>query len=199
MFIKPEGYDLVRDKTNGKTMLSDDRLIAIYNIGRHCRELDGDFAELGCCNGGVSFLLSSLIKPSHKLYAFDSFEGLPKPSKEDMESNKEGEFRSNYDEVVKYLSYSKVVVHKGWIEDTLINIKDCTFSLIHIDLDLYASTKFSINFLWDKMVSNGYMIFDDYSFTGYTHGVKKAVDEFFGDLFRYNHYFIHSQLGVMKP
>jgi hypothetical protein len=43
---------------------------------------------------------------------------------------------------------------------------------------LYEPTKACCEYLWDKLESDGIMVFDDYENARFP-GVKKAVDEFF--------------------
>ncbi|MEM4331709.1 MAG: TylF/MycF/NovP-related O-methyltransferase [Candidatus Micrarchaeia archaeon] len=49
--------------------------------------------------------------------------------------------------------------------------------LVHLDVDVYEPTRFSLNFFKDKLQPGGIIIVDDYGFTTCP-GVKKAVDEF---------------------
>ena len=196
MFPRTNDFEVVLEQSRHNSMLTEDRLNALYNVGQYCSSLDGDFVELGCHYGGTSFLLQSVLNLNHPLYSFDSFQGLPDLSIEDGGIHNKGELKADYDTVRSYLP-DKVILYKGWVEDTLFNIKDKPLSLIYIDMDLYAPTKFSINTLWNQLVKGGYMIFDDYLWEA-TPGVTKAVDEFFGNIFRYNHYFIHPQLGIQK-
>ena len=46
---------------------------------------------------------------------------------------------------------------------------------MRLDGDWYASTKVCLDCLYDKVVSGGFVIVDDY---GYYEGCRKAVDEF---------------------
>lgn len=68
--------------------------------------------------------------------------------------------------------------HKGWFQDTLPdryeNIGD--IAILRIDADWYASTKVCLEYLYDHVVSGGFIIIDDY---GAFDGCRKAVDEFF--------------------
>jgi len=68
--------------------------------------------------------------------------------------------------------------HKGWFQDT-IPIKSQEIgkiAILRLDGDWYESTKVCLENLYDKVVPNGIIIFDDY---GTYAGCKKAVDEFF--------------------
>lgn len=67
--------------------------------------------------------------------------------------------------------------HKGWFQDTLPadagNIGN--IAILRVDADWYASTKVCLEHLFDKVVSGGFVIVDDY---GAYDGCRKAVDEF---------------------
>ena len=71
-----------------------------------------------------------------------------------------------------------VFYHKGWFQNTIperasrIN----SIAVLRLDGDWYESTKICLEHLYDKVVSGGIVIFDDY---GLYEGCKKAVDEFF--------------------
>jgi O-methyltransferase len=80
------------------------------------------------------------------------------------------------EESIKYPA-NFVHYHKGWFQDTIPVIsKDIEkIAILRLDGDWYESTKVSLEYLYDKVVSNGIIIFDDY---GLYSGCKKAVDDF---------------------
>jgi len=49
-------------------------------------------------------------------------------------------------------------------------------ALLRLDTDTYASTLHELNALYDRIVTGGVLIIDDY---GYSRGCREAVDEFF--------------------
>jgi O-methyltransferase len=67
--------------------------------------------------------------------------------------------------------------HQGWFQDTLP--KDAKnidkIAILRLDGDWYASTKICLENLFDKVVSGGFIIIDDYACYD---GCKIAVDEF---------------------
>jgi len=67
--------------------------------------------------------------------------------------------------------------HKGWFQETLPDsAKEINkIAILRLDADLYASTKIYLDYLYEKVVSGGFVIIDDY---GTYEGCKKAVDEF---------------------
>ena len=56
------------------------------------------------------------------------------------------------------------------------NNKNLKISLLHLDLDVFDATLFSLKNLYDKIVKNGIILLDDY---GIESGATKAVDSFF--------------------
>ncbi len=68
--------------------------------------------------------------------------------------------------------------HEGWFQDTLPAADTGDIALLRLDADWYASTKVCLDFLYDKVVSGGFVIIDDY---GAYDGCRKAVDEFVAD------------------
>jgi O-methyltransferase len=69
--------------------------------------------------------------------------------------------------------------HPGWFQHVLpAEHHDIErIALLRIDADWYASTKICLEYLFDKVVSGGFVIIDDY---GAYEGCRKAVDEFAG-------------------
>jgi O-methyltransferase len=71
--------------------------------------------------------------------------------------------------------------HEGWFQDTLPRDAKSLgeIAILRLDGDLYASTKVCLEYLYDRVVSGGFVIVDDY---GTYDGCRKAVDEFLGCL-----------------
>ena len=67
--------------------------------------------------------------------------------------------------------------HVGWFEDTIPNQSNKIekIAILRLDSDWYHSTKLTLDYLYDKVVKNGFVIIDDY---GTYDGCKLAVDEF---------------------
>ena len=71
-----------------------------------------------------------------------------------------------------------IFYHKGWFQDTVpLKSKEIDkIAILRLDGDWYESTKVCLENLYNKVVPDGFIIFDDY---GIYSGCKKAVDEFF--------------------
>ena len=71
----------------------------------------------------------------------------------------------------------QVHIHRGWFQETMQDAGNTIgpVSLLRIDADWYASTKICLDSLYDRLITGGAVIIDDYG--GYE-GCRKAVDEF---------------------
>lgn len=205
MFPEHDGFEELYQKVKNESMLSRDRLLALYNVALYCNGLDGDFAEVGCHAGGTSYLLASVMNKEKKLHSFDSFMGLSEPTEQDRYGSggfqaRKGMSKSDKLATEFFLSVfgDDVVIYDGWIQDTLVSVSDKKFSLVYIDVDLYEPTKLATEFFWNRIIKDGYIVYDDYMW-GSTIGVTRYINSTFPSLFLHNHYFVYPQLGIRKP
>jgi len=172
-------------KIRDHTLVSEDRCFTIHMFSKHCRHLEGDFAECGIYKGGTAYLISLILKDNSNhqktLHLFDTFSGMPKSANEDESHHKEGDYDdTSVDAVKEYLSdYSFVEFHPGLIPETFEAVTNKKFAFVHIDVDIYQSIQDCCKFFYERMTKGGIMIFDDYGFQGYELATKKAVDDFF--------------------
>lgn len=154
----------------------------IYSIVKSQKNLNGDIAEVGVFQGGSAKLICE-AKGNKELHLFDTFEGLPKVSKNDthfgIEYWKTGEFSNTSLEKVKtYLSkYQNVKFYKGNFPDSSSPVENKKFAFVHLDVDLYESTINCLQFFYPRMINGGIILTHDF----HTEGVKKAFSEFFID------------------
>ena len=157
----------------------------------------GDVVETGVFTGGSSFVMLKIIldfDKCKKLWAFDSFQGLPDPVQEDKIGNRKvgrkGEFTAEYELFKENLMKNNVWVNQriqvvpGWFSDTVSNAKIQNISFLRLDGDLYKSTKDVLTALYPKVVYGGFVYIDDYYVFN---GCKSAVDEY------------RSQYGIQNP
>ncbi len=132
--------------------------------------------EFGVAGGGTINYISQFTKD--KVYGFDSFEGLPETWRDGFEKgafNRNGELPQ---------VNSNVELIKGWFSDTLpdfIKAHNKKVSFLHLDADLYSSTKYILNTLKDYIDTDCIVVFDELvnypGFDGDT-GELKAFYEF---------------------
>jgi O-methyltransferase len=174
-------------KIRHHTTVTEDRSYIIYRLGQHCAHLDGDFAECGVYKGGTAFLIAYAQKNNgiqgKRLHLFDTFAGMPAEADKDPSRHKESDFGDvSLNAIQDYLGhFPSVTFHPGIIPETFNVVRDCKFAFVHIDFDLYQTTKDCCSFFYDRIVRGGVMIFDDYGFPRYRLAEKRAVDEFFYD------------------
>jgi O-methyltransferase len=82
---------------------------------------------------------------------------------------------------ISALGFADVIeLRKGLFEESLLGLSDLRFSVAHLDCNLYNSHRVCLEFLYPRMVSGGYIVFNAYTDRGFP-GAKKAIDEFFKD------------------
>jgi len=163
--------------------------------------IPGAIVEMGCWNGGLGALAAGRVKQHGKtrlVWQFDSFEGLPEFSKADKDKaiskgvpfsddnlgnrTATGVFKGEYEkaqEIRQKLGVEDIVhIVKGWFQDTVPQMKQKVgdIALLFVDADIYESTKYCLDELYDLVVPGGMVILDDYeTWTG----ARKAIYEFF--------------------
>lgn len=118
--------------------------------------------EFGVFNG-KSINYMSEVRPDNLFFGFDSFEGLPENYGKIVPA---GHFKTNFEK----LKFNRNVrIQKGIFEETIPKFleekKDLLTKIkfIHIDCDIYSSTKTVLNLLSDIIISNKcLLLFDEF-------------------------------------
>lgn len=117
---------------------------------------DGLWLEFGVCSGNTINIISS--KTKNKVYGFDSFLGLP----EDWGNHQpKGTYSRNGNLPVVNNNVELVV---GLFQDTLddfLKEHEEPVAYLHLDADLYSSTKFVLDKLKKRIVSGTVISFDE--------------------------------------
>jgi O-methyltransferase len=136
-------------------------------------KVDGDYLEFGVFRG-TSFIMAHNLSKRYALnamrfFAFDSFEGLP--NSEGMVFTK-GEFACSEELFRTMVRKSGVDLHnvftvKGFYSDSLNEKTKQKYqmqkaAIVHIDCDLYTSTKAVLKFIESLIVPGTILIFDDW-------------------------------------
>ncbi|MCT4592413.1 MAG: TylF/MycF family methyltransferase [Candidatus Gracilibacteria bacterium] len=161
-----------------KPLLLPSELFLIYAFAKTQTLIDGDYAEVGVCEGGTAKTICE-AKKDKSLYLFDTFDGLPETEKIDETVNfKPNMFSADFEKVKEKLAdYKNVYIYKGLFPKTSTPIKDKKFAFVHLDVDLYQGTKDCLEFFYSRMTKGGIIISHDYDMEG----VRKAFDEFFAN------------------
>ncbi len=168
----------ILQKIGDNRKLDNEENYTLYSSLIATENLSGDIAELGVYRGGTAKLICE-VKGNKNFHLFDTFEGLPKTSDNDLFVKKGWLENTSIESVKKYLKdYKNIHFIKGIFPQTTESVIDKKFSFIHIDTDLYQSTLDALKFFWPRMVTGGRIVSHDYN-TMSIPGVKKAFKEFF--------------------
>lgn len=177
------------------TMLGTDRLRALVRAARQICEEDrpGHFVECGVAAGGSSVLLAWLIKKYSKrerrLFAADSFEGLPAPGTSDTRGGKnadtlgwgQGTCAAPLDSLEALAARVGVgdIIRpvRGFFHESLPPVRDeiGSIALLHLDGDWYESTMTILSQLYPLCEPGAYLQLDDYH---YWDGCRLAVADY---------------------
>ena len=135
--------------------------------------IEGDYLEFGVYRGS-SFIQAYQMAEKYGLasmrfFAFDSFQGLP--AAEGKTFNK-GEFQCSrllFTKIIRKagVDLDRVVVVEGFYQDSLQDLVKVDHdlkraSLIHVDCDLYVSTKDVLRFVQDLLQPGCMIVMDDW-------------------------------------
>ena len=144
--------------------------------------IDGLWIEMGVCSGYTAKQIIKNIPENKKLYGFDWFQGLP----EDwvlggkMGVVPKGETFGFLPNVIPEVD--GLIVVDGLFEDTLpsfVKNHEGNIAFLHIDCDLYSSTKTTFKHFKNKIVSGTIIAFDEIGgYPNYMEGEYKAFMEF---------------------
>jgi hypothetical protein len=159
------------------------RFYTLWEAVKNLRSQDQPVAEVGVFRGGsAKFILKSLefFKKKNRFYIFDTFSGHIEVNKEFDGEHRVGKNFCNTtkEEVSEYLSGFAVSIFKGDFKKTSIEIDHLwNFGLVHLDVDVYPTTVFALDFFYKHTVVGSMIVVDDYG-NVQCGGVRKAVDEF---------------------
>ena len=119
----------------------------------------GLVAEFGVNQGGtIGFIARRMAL--RQVHGFDSFEGLPRDW---SGNNMPAGFFSRGGRLPRVPD--NVTLHRGWFEDTLPDFAAAhrePVAFLHIDCDLYSSTRTVLEALRDRLVPGTIIVFDEY-------------------------------------
>ena len=168
------------------------KLIYHYEIYKKIISLPGDIIECGVFKGIslTRFLTFREILEnynSRKIYGFDVFGKFPKAKnlndksflKKWENSAGDGIDVKELNDILLDKKFSNFELVKGNVKKTIPQLikkePHLKISLLHLDMDTYEPTKFTLNKLFPYIVKGGIVLIDDYNSV---YGATKAVDEF---------------------
>ncbi len=161
------------------------RVYTVCWFADHVKKLNGDFVECGVNTGAYAIAIINYINfntLNKKFYLLDTYEGLVKDlitSEEQKEGIGKylGSYKNVYEEVKKTFHGHNVEIIKGPVPGTLPLCKAEKISYLSIDMNCVEPEIAAVHFFWDKVVTGGVIILDDYGFPN--HILQKiAFDNF---------------------
>ena len=156
----------------------------LWSLVQQSAKLTGALMEVGVWRGGTGGLIAKAAEKfgiTDTVYLCDNFEGIVKAGPNDW-FFKGGELKNTaetivYDLINQKLGIKYVKILKGIFPDeTAYLVTDSKFRFCHIDVVVYKSAKDIVEWIWDKMVPGGVLVFDDYGFR-HCSGITRFVNE----------------------
>jgi Macrocin-O-methyltransferase (TylF) len=162
-----EAFSVATDRT----IMSEENRMNIYLLMRFflAKIPFGHIVEYGSYRGGSAIFMAYVAKrlhPGMKVFALDSFVGMPQTDK-NVDAHSKGDFSDvDIDKLqarVEELKLDNLVLVKGFFEDTNddVMVQASNISLAHIDCDIAPAVKYSYEGVKPYMVNGGYIVFDD--------------------------------------
>ena len=137
---------------------------------------DGIVAEFGVNGGGTMRFIASRL-PDRRIDGFDSFQGLP----EDWSGSN---MAAGYFDRAGRLPRlpASVTLHPGWFAQSLPSFVaeySGPLAFLHVDCDIYSSTKTIFDHLGDRLQPGSIIVFDEYfNYPNWQHHEHRAFREF---------------------
>jgi hypothetical protein len=172
-----------------------DRYALLDYATQHVSVKNGLWLEFGVYKGDTIKYIAG--KTKSLVYGFDSFHGNP------------GDWRSEYRKgafaLKKPPRFSQnIKIEEGYFQDTILQfskVNDKSIAFMHVDCDLYSSTKTILDLLGEQLVCGSIIVFDEFfNYPGWRQHEFKAFTEFTESrkrMFEYIGYvYKHSQVAI---
>lgn len=143
--------------------------------------LPGEFVECGVNTGMLTRMVINYINfatLNKKFYLLDTFEGLSEKysTAREMEASRQMKYHDIFEEVTQtFKKFPNVKLVRGAVPETLKKLPEIKVAYLSIDMNCVYPEVSALEFFWDKMVSGGVILLDDYGFDAAQH---KAQNEF---------------------
>ena len=184
--LKDPLYRHAFNRAKGRTVVSEWNRMNLFLILKFGFEglAPGHILEFGAYRGGNAIFMAEVCKELHpdtKVYAFDTYEGMPAVDTE-RDAHRPGNFADvGYEELQALIGKYKLdnlKLVRGTFEETsetaLQEIQKVR--LVHVDCDIYSGVVYSYDVTKPYMVEGGYWAFDDALYSSCI-GAMEAIEE----------------------
>jgi O-methyltransferase len=186
-WLSDKAFGDIFERIRHSTLVDIYRCYEIWSLVEEVLKLPGEGAllEVGVWRGGTSAIIGKrllLLGSSEILYAADTFSGVVKSTGRDS-TYKDGEHRDTSLDAVTNLLHGELglknikILQGIFPEDTRHLIPPGQrFRFCHIDVDVYQSARGILDWIWEKLLPGGIVLFDDYGFIT-CDGITQFVNE----------------------
>jgi O-methyltransferase len=186
-----ESYNLGKDTDGGTLLKNYDiqwRIHVMCWAAKHAMKLDGDFVDCGVHTGIFARAIINYVafqNCNKKYYLLDTFEGLDKKYSTDEELQRNISMGYDKEDPDKLLTQvqntfrdfnTKII--KGAVPESLLQVDTNKVAYLCLDMNCVLPEIAALDFFWDKIVSGGIIIFDDYGYADSSNEQKLAHDAF---------------------
>lgn len=153
--------------------------------------VEGDFIECGVYQGDMSWVLTEMVdlaSHSRTMYLYDTFSGFSDkyssaadyPDAPQLFEMLQRDYvrGSIYPSVVARFSGKHYVqVFRGVVPDVLRDCAPAKVAFLHLDMNSPGPERGALEYLYDRIVPGGLIVFDDYGWTVFRKQ-KQSADEF---------------------
>ena len=181
------------------------RCYEIWSLVEQTQKLEGSLIEVGVWRGGTGALIAKraqLCGITDPVYLCDTFTGVVKASDRDSQYMG-GEHSDTSRQTVEALVYKdlgldQVRILEGIFPDETAHlIEQKKFRFCHVDVDVYQSAKDIGEWIWEKMVVGGIVLYDDYGMETCP-GIREYIDEQRGSFDRLIVYNLNGHAVIVK-
>jgi len=158
----------------------------LWTLVEQSAKLKGSIIEIGVWRGGTGALMAKkaeLCGIEEQIYLCDTFAGVVKAGINDpcyVGGEHADTSRATVEHLIgDILTLSNVVILSGVFPDdsqAYLDRREIRFRLCHIDVDVYQSARDIVNWIWEKLVIGGIVVYDDYGFNR-CEGITTFVNE----------------------
>jgi predicted O-methyltransferase YrrM len=172
--------------SSGRSIMTEQRRMNIFLIMKFFlnRIPAGHVIEFGAYKGGNALFMAHVARklyPDMKVYALDTFSGMPETDKS-LDWVDKGDFNDADLDGLRALidkhRLDNLALIQGLFQDTLPGIlsRGDKFSFCHVDCDIYSAVSYAYDTIKPAMAPGGYIAFDD-PLTSSCIGAMEAVED----------------------
>jgi len=158
---------------DGHTLVEFYRVYELWALVGEVCKLPGEAAllEVGVWRGGTCGIIGKKLElcgSKDTLYAADTFTGVVKSSEKDSFYSDKEHADTDLASVKKLfyedLKLKNITILQGIFPDDTEKLvpQGTKFRFCHIDVDVYKSAEGVLDWIWDRMIVGGIVVFDDY-------------------------------------